>query len=217
VSSTYVIAIDGTSASGKGTLSSNLAKHYGFDYLDTGKIYRTLGWYVLKQGVDLSNIEDISSCIKSIDFSKDIPGNIEGEDIGSMASKLGAIPEVRELLNQEQKDFAIGKIGVVVDGRDIGTVIFPNADFKLFVTADQEIRAKRRFKQLQNKGKNVIYDDVLRDIRERDERDSTREVAPLKPARDAIKLDTSQLDADSVLELVIALTQKFVSGRNKAS
>ena len=138
---------------------------------------------------------------------------LDTEEIGRAASQLGAIPEVREALNKAQRDFAIGKNGIVMDGRDIGTIIFPNADIKLYVTATPEIRAERRFKQLQNLGKEVIYDDVLRDLRERDERDSNRKVAPLKPALDALHIDSTLLDQISVLELVITLTQGAVNER----
>jgi len=207
----FVIAIDGTSASGKGTLSACLAKHYGFGYLDTGKIYRTLAYHVIAKKIYITNVDKILKLIKNVDFSDYAVLELDCEEVGAMASKLGAIPEVREKLNQAQRDFVIGKVGAVIDGRDIGTVIFPKANLKLYITAKLEVRAERRFKQLQNKGKHIIYDDVLRDLRERDERDSNREVAPLKPAPEAIIVDTSDLDQNSVLELVVALTQGAVN------
>ncbi len=209
----FIIALDGTAASGKGTLAEKLAKHYTFDYLDTGKIYRTAGFYMLKEGIDLSDILSVLRKIGEIDFSSMTANELDTEEIGRAASQLGAIPEVREALNKAQRDFAIGKKGVVIDGRDIGTVIFPNADIKLYVTASTEIRAERRFKQLQNMGKEVIFGDVLRDLRERDERDCNRKVAPLKPALDALHIDTTLLDPASVLELVITLTQGAVNER----
>ncbi len=207
----FIIAVDGTAASGKGTLAEKLAAHYKFDYLDTGKIYRTAGFHVLQQNIDFQNLSAILECIKNLDFSKMTALELDTEEIGRAASQLGAIPEVREALNQAQRDFAIGKKGIVVDGRDIGTVIFPNADIKLYVSATPEIRAERRYKQLQNLGKDIIYDDVLRDLRERDERDSNRKVAPLKPALDALHIDTTLLNQTSVLELVITLTQSAVT------
>ena len=209
----FIIAVDGTAASGKGTLAEKLAAHYKFDYLDTGKIYRTAGFHALQQNIDFQNISAILECIKSLDFSEMTALELDTEEIGRAASQLGAIPEVREALNKAQRDFAIGKNGIIVDGRDIGTIIFPNADIKLYVTATPEIRAERRFKQLQNLGKEVIYDDVLRDLRERDERDSNRKVAPLKPALDALHIDSTLLDQISVLELVITLTQGAINER----
>ncbi len=207
----FIIAVDGTAASGKGTLAEKLAAYYKFDFLDTGKIYRTAAFHIQQQNIDFQNLSAISECIKGLDFSKMTALELDTEEIGRAASQLGAIPEVREALNQAQRDFAIGKTGIVVDGRDIGTVIFPNADIKLYVSATPEIRAERRFKQLQNMGKEVIFDDVLRDLRERDERDSNRKVAPLKPALDALHIDTTLLDQASVLELVITLTQGAVT------
>lgn len=207
----FIIAVDGTAASGKGTLAEKLAAHYKFDFLDTGKIYRTAGFHIMQQNIDFQNLSSVLDCIKSLDFSKMTALELDTEEIGRAASQLGAIPVVRQALNQAQRDFAIGKTGIVVDGRDIGTVIFPNADIKLYVSATPEIRAERRFKQLQNMGKEVIFDDVLRDLRERDERDSNRKVAPLKPALDALHIDTTLLDQASVLELVITLTQGAVT------
>ncbi len=209
----FVIAVDGTAASGKGTLAEKLAAYYQFDYLDTGKIYRTAGFHIIQQSIDFEDINSVLNCLKTLNFSQMSALELDTEEIGRAASKLGAIPEVRESLNKAQRDFVIGKKGIVMDGRDIGTIIFPNADIKLFVTATPEIRAGRRYKQLQNQGKDIIYDDVLRDLRERDERDSTRKVAPLKPALDALHIDTSLLDPASVLELVITLTQGAVTDR----
>lgn len=209
----FIIAVDGTAASGKGTLAEKLAAHYQFDYLDTGKIYRTAGFHIMGQHIDFDDISSVLDCIRTLDFSQMTALELDTEEIGRAASKLGAIPEVREALNKAQRDFAIGKKGIVMDGRDIGTIIFPNADIKIFVTATPEIRAERRYKQLQNQGKDIIYNDVLRDLRERDERDSTRKVAPLKPALDAFHIDTSLLDSASVLELVITLTQGAVADR----
>lgn len=204
-----VIAIDGTAASGKGTLSRKLAAIMGFGFLDTGLLYRAVGHKVFRDKVKISDVKAVVKCIKEIDFSDLTDPNLLTVHSGSMASKISVIPEVRKALVNAQRDFPEGKIGAVVDGRDIGTVIFPNADIKLFITADVEIRAERRFKQLQSMGKSVIYDDVLEELRERDARDSNRKVAPLKPAKDSVVVDTTSLNADSVLELAIALTKSL--------
>lgn len=206
----FIIAIDGTCASGKGTLSKKLAAHYGFDFLDTGKLYRKAALAVMENNINHEVESDIAECLKTLDFTIDNVHKLDSDDIGNLASKISVYPEVRKCLDSIQKNFPYGRRGVVIDGRDIGTVIFPDADIKLYVTAGIEKRAERRFKQLQNMGKAVIFDDILRDLRERDERDSTRKVAPLKAAADAIHIDTSLLDPDSVLDLVITLTHHAV-------
>lgn len=206
----FIIAIDGTSASGKGTLSQKLAEHYKFDFLDTGKLYRKAALAVIEMNVDSTSESAIVECLKTVDFTLDNSIRLDNDDTGNMASVISVYPMVRSFLNKFQLDFPNDRKGVVIDGRDIGTVIFPQADIKLYVTANLEKRAERRFKQLQNMGKQVIFDDILRDLRERDERDSSRKVAPLKAAADAIHIDTSLLDPDSVLDLVITLTHYAV-------
>ena len=202
---TKIIAIDGTSASGKGTLSKNLAKHIEFDYLDTGILYRTVGYAMQKHSVSMRDIDEIISLIKTIDFSTPSKDDLYGENIGSLASQVGEHREVRQLLNQVQRNYAEGHKGVVVDGRDMGTVVFPDADFKLYIDAKLETRANRRYKQLQTGKKEAIYSDVFRDLKERDERDMNREVAPLTLASDAVYIDTTDLDANEVLDLVLKL------------
>jgi cytidylate kinase len=205
-----VVAVDGTAASGKGTLCKKLASFFGFDYLDTGSLYRLTAYMMISRGVNYDNLSGILQVISETDYMQASKFPIHTEEVSNMASKIAALPDVRKALFQFQKDFPIGKNGVVVDGRDIGTVIFPNADVKLFITATTEIRAQRRYNQLQNTGKEVIFDDVLRDLRERDERDIRRAVAPTVAAPEAVLIDTTDLDVDSVLELAIALTKKAV-------
>jgi cytidylate kinase len=213
----FIIAVDGTSGSGKGTLSARLAKHYGFAMLDTGKIYRLVASEVLKTGVDTSDIPGILSLANSLDFSLAPSCNLHTQEISKCASQIAVYPELRSRLNQMQRDFPNSYKGAVVDGRDIGTVIFPDAQIKFFIMASIEICAERRFKQLQNEGNLLSYADVLRDLRERDARDAERKVAPSHAALDAIVIDTSYLDANSVLELAISLSQKHVSDYFKSA
>jgi cytidylate kinase len=201
---TFIIAIDGPSASGKGTLTKKVAERLGFDYLDTGMLYRTVAYHAIAQNTASDDIESILSLIDTIDFKKHLGVNLQDEKIGAMASKIGINPKVREKLNELQRTFPNGKAGAVIDGRDIGTVIFPSADVKFFITARVEIRAERRYKQLLSQGKKVTLEQVLSDLKERDARDRDRPVSPTLPALDAMIIDTSDLDPDSVVELVIS-------------
>jgi cytidylate kinase len=209
-----IIAIDGPSASGKGTLTRMLAQKLNYDYLDTGALYRTLAYFVIKENIAISQIDNVLNLIPTINF--ELSGNLSlsEEKIGQMASKLAVEYSVREALNDIQRKFPTGKVGVVIDGRDIGTVIFPQADCKFFITASLEVRALRRFKQLQSAGKDIIFDQVLRDLRERDERDKNRKVAPTMPAYDALVVDTTNLDADAVLNLVYNQTLVVLRDKN---
>lgn len=213
----FIVAIDGTAASGKGTLSKNLAAHFGFDHLDTGLIYRKAAYYALKDAVDINAPTRVVACIRHHDISAVIEESLHTEQVSSAASIIAAHEEVRAALYQVQRNFPYGKKGAVIDGRDIGTIIFPEADLKMFITADVEVRAERRFKQLQKEGKQVIFDEVLRNLRERDERDTHRKVAPTVAADDAIVIDTNHLDADAVLELAISLSHKTVMDSLKAA
>ncbi len=208
-----VIAIDGPAASGKGTLAKSLAKEFNYAYLDTGKLYRAVGMEVLRKGRDP---DDPKAAIpEAIHFKDNFNPELLADPVlatdeaGQAASKVSAIPEVREALLQLQKDFANnppeGFGGAVLDGRDIGTVICPDARHKLFVTADTEIRAERRHKELQSRDIDVTYEAVLADMRQRDARDSGRATAPLKPAEDAVVLDTTDLDIDEAFEKALKL------------
>ena len=210
-----IIAVDGPAASGKGTLSSSLASHFDFARLDTGLIYRALGLKVLGEGTDASDKQKVILLADQLSFDDLNQENLRSEKIGAVASRVAAIPDVRAVLLNFQRDFAAhppgGKSGVVLDGRDIGTIVCPNANFKIFLIADKDVRATRRFKELQERGLRAIYSQILRDIVDRDARDSFRLVAPLEPAKDAFVLDTSKLSVDATF--VAAL--RYISTQNK--
>lgn len=211
--SNIIIAVDGTAASGKGTLASNLAKHYNFHALDTGLVYRAAGYEVMQKGLDVSNHDEVVNFIKNIEFKDFSNPYFLTEDVGSYASKIAVIQGVRDVLNVFFREYVANVGNCVVDGRDIGTVVFPQAQIKIYVTARVEVRSQRRFKQLQNAGKSIIYESVLEDLKVRDERDTSRKVAPLKPALDSIYIDTSDLEASSVLDLAVSLTSKFINSK----
>ena len=210
-----VIAVDGPAASGKGTLSNSLANHFDFARLDTGLIYRALGLKVLGDGTDASDKQKVILLANQLSFDDLNQENLRSEKVGVVASRVAAIPDVRAVLLKFQRDFATHppaeKSGVVLDGRDIGTIVCPNANFKIFLIADKDVRATRRFKELQERGLRAIYSQILRDIVDRDARDSFRSVAPLEPAKDAFVLDTSKLGVDATF--VAAL--RYISTQNK--
>ena len=204
--SPLVIAIDGPAASGKGSLGRKLAKHFGIEYLDTGKLYRLVGHKLIENGFNVEKIEDnyaitVEKAVQianSLKIEEVTTTKLGTELIGRAASIVSAIPEVRKALVGFQRKVATSKNGAVLDGRDIGTVICPDANFKFFITANIETRANRRFKELQNQGNDVIYTDVLEDLKLRDERDSKRKISPLRPADDAVCIDTTKLEPDEV-------------------
>ncbi len=211
-----IIAIDGSSATGKGTLGLKLAQTFDYAYLDTGALYRGVGYELLQMGEEPTNAQAAEIVVKSLSSERMLhlqdESVIRTEVIGKAASIVSAMPPVRQALFDFQRRFAENPVkkdgtpasGAILDGRDIGTVICPDAQFKIFLTARAEIRAERRFKELQLKGLCVIYDEVLSDIVARDKRDSERATAPLKPADDAFILDTSDLTADEVYARVIS-------------
>ncbi len=193
-----VIAVDGPAASGKGTLAKRLAAHYGLRHLDTGMVYRAVGLKVLRQRLDPV------AAAGSVTLA-DLDGpELRGEEVGEAASKAAAIPEVRTALRALQRRFAEVPPGAVLDGRDIGTVVFPDARAKIFIDASPEVRAERRHRELRERGVASIYSRVLQDMKARDARDRGREVAPLTPAKDAFVIDSSKLDADGVFALAVA-------------
>ena len=198
-----VIAIDGTFASGKGTLGKGLAAHYGFDYLDTGKLYRATAKRVLDLGGDVENSEDGTRAAKLISAKELSDPILKSGPIGAAASKVSVHPEVRTALFDFQRDFAAA--GGILDGRDIGTVICPDADVKLYVTATPQERAKRRHTELTGYGESLSVEEVLAQLIERDTRDSTRAAAPLKPAEDAHMLDTTGMSIAEVLAAAIEI------------
>lgn len=215
-----IIAIDGPAASGKGTLARKIAEQLNYAHMDTGALYRAVAHIVLTAGHSPEDKEQATLAAQTLaeSFKPEQLDNpaLRSDKTGSGASKVGFFPEVRNILLNLQKTFAEnppeGYEGAVLDGRDIGTVICPEAPVKLFITADTEIRAKRRHKELQSKGIDVTYEAVLTDMRERDERDSNRSTAPMKPAEDALILDTSDLSADEALEQALALIEEKLQG-----
>lgn len=190
-----VIAIDGTFASGKGTLGKRLAAHYGLPYLDTGKLYRATAKAVLDAGEDVENAAQGAKAANALAIETLSDPILKSGPIGAVASKVSVHPEVRAALIDFQRSFAAK--GGVLDGRDIGTVICPDADVKLFVTASAEERARRRHVELTGYGEKITFSQVLAQLHERDTRDSTRKTAPLKPANDAHLLDTTDLDIEA--------------------
>jgi cytidylate kinase len=200
-----IIAIDGPAASGKGTLARRLARHFGLHYLDTGLIYRAVGRAVLAGGGDPADPAAALAAARRLTAEDLADPSLRDERVGDAASKVGAIPAVRTVLLDFQRDLARRPPGAVLDGRDIGTVVCPEAEVKLFVTASLEIRAGRRLKELLDKSVSAIGDRVLQDMKERDERDKARSVAPLAPALDAHVLDTSELDADAAFAAAVEI------------
>lgn len=209
---TLIIAIDGPAASGKGTLARRIAAHFGLAWLDTGLLYRAVARDVLANGGDLDDVIAAAEAARAIEAqSLDDPG-LRGPKAGDAASIVAKFPEVRAALLDYQRAFAAQEAGAVLDGRDIGTVVCPNARVKVFVTASDEARAQRRFLEHQGRGEAVSYDDLLADIRRRDARDSGRSAAPMLAAADALHLDTTHLDADQAFEAIMQLIAARVAG-----
>ena len=222
-----VITIDGPSGSGKGTVAVRIAKKLGFTLLDSGALYRSVGIAALRGGIDLRDHQQIAELARhlNIEFGVSSPDSVwlDGEDvsleirtdIGSeLASQIGAIPAAREALYERQLAFRKAP-GLVADGRDMGTVVFQDAIIKIYLTARPEERAQRRYKQLIDKGIDASLADLLRDLKERDARDSERPISPLKPAKDAVVLDTTDLHIDQVVEQVLDLvSERLVSWRS---
>ena len=210
-----VITIDGPSGSGKGTLSYLLAKKLGFHLLDSGALYRLVALAVEKQGVDINDQQQVAKIAAELDVrfdgeesmctylaGEDVSTAIRNEKISMNASVVAAYPLVREALLTRQRAFCQAP-GLIADGRDMGTTVFPDADTKIFLTASAQARAERRYKQLLAKGEEVDLASLIKDIEERDERDSKRAVSPLKPAPDAIVLDSTQMSIDEVLDTML--------------
>ncbi|RZI47233.1 (d)CMP kinase [Rickettsiales endosymbiont of Peranema trichophorum] len=210
-----VIAIDGDAASGKGLLSQALANRLGFDYLDTGKLYRRLAHYLLQHGLNHNDTDMVVSVLPLVNFSCHLQEEeLQSASVASVASLVATYPLVRDFLNRIQIEFPLNKKGAVLDGRDIGTVVIPNADVKFFITANIEVRAERRFKQLQRMGKDIIFSEVLENLIERDNRDKNRSVAPALPADDAIVVDTSSMTAEQVLDYALKSVYKILTNKN---
>lgn len=211
------IAIDGPAGAGKSTIAKAAAKNLGYIYVDTGAMYRAIGLYTLRSGVLVTDTDKVISLLDEIKLSlarndqgeqlvilngEDVSGLIRTEEVSMAASKVSAIPKVREFLLSLQRDMAKNN-NVIMDGRDIGTVVLPDAKVKIFLTASAEIRARRRYDELILKGQEADYETVLRDVKLRDENDMNRPIAPLKPAEDSILVDTSDIDLEETIALLI--------------
>jgi len=211
-----VITVDGPSGSGKGTISHAVARELGFHFLDSGALYRLLAYAAQQRGIALDDETALAELAGKLDIrfpaegntdtvlldGQNVGGDIRTEAAGAGASKVAALPAVRAALLQRQRDFRQAP-GLVADGRDMGTVVFPDAEAKFFLTASSQERARRRFNQLKEKGKESPFEEILADIEARDARDSSRSVAPLKPAEDALTIDTTSLDIPTTIERVL--------------
>ena len=218
----FQVAIDGPGGAGKSTISKAAAKKLGFVYIDTGAMYRTAALFCLRQGINIKNTPDLAAkAVDTIDIDidykedgqhiflngEDVSGLIRTPEVSMGASDVSAIPAVRVKLVELQRNLASTK-NVIMDGRDIGTSVLPNAPLKIFLTASAETRAKRRFDELTEKGTPCTFDEVLKDMCKRDKNDSTRAVSPLKPAEDSVILDTSELSFEESLSAVLALVKE---------
>ena len=221
---TYAIAIDGPAGAGKSTMAKTLAKELGFYYVDTGAIYRTVAYFMDLLGVSPKDVDGVERYIDEltveIEYDEDgtqhmimngmdVTGDIRTQEISQKASLVSVHSVVRELLLNMQRDVA-KRHNVIMDGRDIGTVVLPRADVKIFLTADPAVRAKRRFDELTAKGEKADLNRILKEIEQRDYQDSHRAIAPLKQAKDAVKVDTSTLDIDGVLEAIKAVVKEKI-------
>ena len=198
-----IVAIDGPAASGKGSLGKRVAAHYGLAYLDTGQLYRAVARDTLAAGDDPTDVAAALKAAQALNPQSLDDASLRTPELGEAASLVARHPQVREMLRAYQRTFARRKPGAVIDGRDIGTVICPDADVKLFVTAAPEERARRRYLELKQNGAKVTPREVLSDIKARDERDQNRATAPLRMAEDAVLLDTTKLDIDAAFRVAI--------------
>lgn len=214
----FNIAIDGPAGAGKSTIAKKIAKKLGFIYVDTGAMYRAIGLYLLEKGVNYEDEQQMGRAIQDIQIAisyrdgeqqvmlngENVSAKIRTEEVGNMASKTSKYPVVREKLLELQRSLA-SSADVLMDGRDIGTCILPNADLKIFLTADAGVRAKRRYLELTEKGISCNIEDIEKDIIERDRRDTTRAIAPLKKAEDAVEVDTSHMTIDEVVDMIVSM------------
>lgn len=205
------IAVDGPSGAGKSTIARAVAQRLSIDYIDTGAMYRAVGYKLLQEGVSLQDLPKVAEVLAGtdIDFScgniyldgENINDRIRTEEISRQASECSALGIVREKLTEQQQQMGARK-SVIMDGRDIGTVVFPDAEYKFYITASAEERARRRYKELLEKGQDVTYEKVLADIRQRDHNDTTRKINPLRKAEDAVTVDTTEMSRDEVIDFI---------------
>jgi len=218
VESRFVVTIDGPSGAGKSTISRGLAARLGFTYLDTGAMYRAVGLKMEREGIDPADEAALARCLAAVEIElipagdDDVKVRLNGEDVSAairtpemamVASRVSALPAVRARLTELQREMG-AKGGIVAEGRDMGTVVFPGAPYKFYLDASPEVRAKRRLEQLQLRGQNPAYQEILDQIKKRDYDDSRRAISPLKPASDAINVDSSHIGAEAVVDLMLA-------------
>lgn len=224
-----VLTIDGPSGAGKGTISRAIAKHLGWHFLDSGAIYRALAWVILARNIPLTDEQAIAEVATSfrLDFlcnddlrvlvdGQDVTDKLQTEECGRTASTIAAYSKVRQALLAKQREFRKPP-GLVADGRDMGTVVFPDAPFKIFLTASLEERAKRRFRQLKEQGYDVNLDQIIKDLQGRDQRDRSRKESPLVPAPDAVVIDSTNLPIDAVIERILALLPSKMASRPRGN
>lgn len=217
----YKVAIDGPAGAGKSTIARLAAEELGFVYVDTGAMYRGLAVFFLDQGISPGEPEKMEDACKEVQVTiryeggsqqvylngKNITGRLREEAVGNMASRCAAVPAVREKLLELQRKLA-EDADVIMDGRDIGTCVLPDADVKVFLTASVETRAMRRYRELEEKGERAVLEEIMADIKERDERDSNRKIAPLKKAQDAVLVDSSDMTIPEVVETIVSLCRR---------
>jgi len=211
--SSLVIAVDGPAASGKGTLARLIAKHYGLSYLDTGSLYRAVAREAMIRDLCLDDVEAVVGVARDLDPDRLDDVGLRAPGVGEAASRVARIGEVRAALLAYQRAFAAKKPGAVLDGRDIGTVVCPDADVKLFVNASLDVRALRRFKERQQAEENVTLEEVKSQIKQRDERDTCRGTAPMKISTGALLLDTSDLDINQAFDAAVGLIKRKIGQR----
>ncbi|WP_273757437.1 (d)CMP kinase [Bartonella sp. AU55XJBT] len=206
----FVIAIDGPAASGKGTLARKIAAHYHLHHLDTGLTYRGVAHALLQQKLALNDEKNAIIYAKELDFNSLNPAFLSSHELGEAASKIAINPAVRKILIEKQRNFAKTLPGSVLDGRDIGTIVCPDADIKFYVLANVQIRAKRRYQEILEKGGQANYHEILSDLEQRDSRDITRKQSPLKPAKNAHLLDTSELSIEATFAIACAFIDPII-------
>jgi cytidylate kinase len=216
VTGTLTIAIDGPAASGKGTLARRLADYYHLPHLDTGLTYRAVGRALISHGLPLDNVSAAETAARQVDLAHLDREALSAHEVGEAASRVAVFPSVRKILVDKQRAFAARPGGAVLDGRDIGTVVCPDAGIKLFVTATAEVRAGRRLRDIESRGGSADFDEILADIRRRDERDTHRADSPLRPAADAHLLDTTEMSIEAAFQAARAVIDAFLAKRNQA-